>query len=441
MAETSPSRVSYDFVTRAIARTLGNPGKGYYALLALAVALLGVGIGCLLFLLRYGLGLAGYSHPVYWAVYITCFVFWVGIAHSGTLISAILFLFRSGWRTAVYRTAEAMTVFAVMTAAVPADSHRAAVVFLLAHPLPERARLVAQLQVAAHLGRVRDRDVLHRLDGVPDHGADPRHRGGARRGDGVAQEAVRHHFARLAWHQRAVAPLHTRLSLSRGARDPAGVVRAQRGVVGLRDGDRTRLARDVVCAVFRGRRDLFGRGHGDHAARADPQVVPPRGPDHRPPFREPRQALSPDGPDRQLLVLRRELHGVVRRSPCGACGVLVPGVRAVLVGELDHEHLQRDPPLAAVVQEDPYEHSGVVRYLDLREHRHVVRALRDHRRVARGGAVRAVCERHVQPDVGRLGNHGGQLRLVLHVVPLVREKLPRGVDLRGEGSAPGTEPR
>src|SRR6266571_2676251 len=107
MAETSPSRVSYDFVTRAIARTLGTPGKGYYALLALAVALLGVGIVCLLFLLRYGLGLAGYSHPVYWAVYITCFVFWVGIAHSGTLISAILFLFRSGWRTAVYRTAEA----------------------------------------------------------------------------------------------------------------------------------------------------------------------------------------------------------------------------------------------------------------------------------------------------------------------------------------------
>jgi Ni/Fe-hydrogenase subunit HybB-like protein len=117
MAETPPpSRITYDFVTRAIARTLGNPGKGYFALLAAAVVLLGVGIVCLLLLLRYGLGLAGYSHPVYWAVYITCFVFWVGIAHSGTLISAILFLFRSGWRTAVYRTAEAMTVFAVMTA-------------------------------------------------------------------------------------------------------------------------------------------------------------------------------------------------------------------------------------------------------------------------------------------------------------------------------------
>jgi molybdopterin-containing oxidoreductase family membrane subunit len=118
MAETpaAPSRVTYDYVTRTIARTLGTPNRGYFLLLGAAVALLGVGVITLLFLLRYGLGLAGYSHPVYWAVFITCFVFWVGIAHSGTLISAILFLFRSGWRTAVYRTAEAMTVFAVMTA-------------------------------------------------------------------------------------------------------------------------------------------------------------------------------------------------------------------------------------------------------------------------------------------------------------------------------------
>src|SRR2546430_5557124 len=117
MAEGRTStRLTYDYVTRTIARTLGAPTRGYFLLLGAAVGLLGIGIITLLFLLRYGLGLAGYSHPVYWAVFITCFVFWVGIAHSGTLISAILFLFRSGWRTAVYRTAEAMTVFAVMTA-------------------------------------------------------------------------------------------------------------------------------------------------------------------------------------------------------------------------------------------------------------------------------------------------------------------------------------
>src|SRR5688572_21408222 len=101
MDESAPNRapLTYDFVTRTIARTLGAPSRAYYWLLGSAVALLAVGVICLLYLLRYGLGLAGYSHPVYWAVYITCFVFWVGIAHSGTLISAILFLFRSAWRT------------------------------------------------------------------------------------------------------------------------------------------------------------------------------------------------------------------------------------------------------------------------------------------------------------------------------------------------------
>ena len=51
-----------------------------------------------------------------WALYITNFVFWVGIAHSGTLISAILYLFRAKWRTSISRAAEAMTVFAIMTA-------------------------------------------------------------------------------------------------------------------------------------------------------------------------------------------------------------------------------------------------------------------------------------------------------------------------------------
>ena len=67
---------------------------------------------------RFGLGVAGYEHPMLWGIYITNFVFWVGIAHSGTLISAVLFLFRAKWRTSVARASEAMTVFAVMTAAL-----------------------------------------------------------------------------------------------------------------------------------------------------------------------------------------------------------------------------------------------------------------------------------------------------------------------------------
>ena len=103
-------------VTRDVVNTLGTAGRGYFALLFGAVALFLVGLVTFVLLLKDGLGLAGYNPPVFWSVYITTFVFWIGIGHAGTLISAILFLFRSPWRTAVYRATEAMTVFAVMTA-------------------------------------------------------------------------------------------------------------------------------------------------------------------------------------------------------------------------------------------------------------------------------------------------------------------------------------
>jgi Ni/Fe-hydrogenase subunit HybB-like protein len=107
---------TYADVNRDLIRTLDPPGKGWFA--GMAVIVLGLAFGgfCFARQLRYGLGVSGYTPPIFWGTYITTFVFWVGIAHSGTLISAILFLFRSGWRAAVYRAAEAMTVFAVMTA-------------------------------------------------------------------------------------------------------------------------------------------------------------------------------------------------------------------------------------------------------------------------------------------------------------------------------------
>src|SRR5437762_911129 len=65
-----------------------------------------------------GLHVTGLLHPVMWGAYITTFVFWVGIAHSGTLISAILFLFRAHWRTTIARVAETMTIVAIMTAGI-----------------------------------------------------------------------------------------------------------------------------------------------------------------------------------------------------------------------------------------------------------------------------------------------------------------------------------
>jgi Ni/Fe-hydrogenase subunit HybB-like protein len=78
--------------------------------------------GWLLVMLAYqistGVGVWGNSHPVMWGWDIINFVWWIGIGHAGTLISAILFLLRQRWRTAVNRAAEAMTIFAVMCAGI-----------------------------------------------------------------------------------------------------------------------------------------------------------------------------------------------------------------------------------------------------------------------------------------------------------------------------------
>ena len=108
--------MSYAKINTDILRTLQAPGLSYYAALGFILVVLSFGGYAFAQQWQRGLGVAGYEHPVLWGIYITNFVFWVGIAHSGTLISAVLFLFRAKWRTAVARSAEAMTVFAVMTA-------------------------------------------------------------------------------------------------------------------------------------------------------------------------------------------------------------------------------------------------------------------------------------------------------------------------------------
>ena len=71
----------------------------------------------LAYLISTGVGIYGNNHPVMWGWPIVNFVWWIGIGHAGTLISAILFLLRQRWRTSINRAAEAMTIFAVMCAA------------------------------------------------------------------------------------------------------------------------------------------------------------------------------------------------------------------------------------------------------------------------------------------------------------------------------------
>ncbi len=110
--------LTYSSVNRDVIKPLFNPGLAYVATIVVTLAVMGWGGYCWYYQLIWGLGTAGYHPPVFWGVYITTFVFWIGIGHAGTLISAVLFLMRSRWRTGIYRAAEAMTIFAVMTAAL-----------------------------------------------------------------------------------------------------------------------------------------------------------------------------------------------------------------------------------------------------------------------------------------------------------------------------------
>ncbi len=112
-----PGVRTYEQAESEIRATL-HPTVAWFRCLAVAIALMLVGAATWMYQIYEGLGAAGYHPPVMWGVYVITFVFWIGIGHAGTLISAILYLFRAGFRTSIYRCAEVMTVFAVTTAAM-----------------------------------------------------------------------------------------------------------------------------------------------------------------------------------------------------------------------------------------------------------------------------------------------------------------------------------
>jgi Ni/Fe-hydrogenase subunit HybB-like protein len=106
-------------VTTEICRPIENkPSTSWTVGFILSVIFLGILVLSLGVTLAYGIGTWGLNKSVQWGWDITNFVFWVGIGHAGTLISAILLLFRQKWRMSINRSAEAMTIFAVMCAAI-----------------------------------------------------------------------------------------------------------------------------------------------------------------------------------------------------------------------------------------------------------------------------------------------------------------------------------
>jgi Ni/Fe-hydrogenase subunit HybB-like protein len=94
----------------------GRPSPAWFIALAITSTIMLIGFALIGYTISTGIGVWGNNIPVAWGFDIINFVFWVGIGHAGTLISAILLLFRARWRNAISRFAEAMTIFAVMCA-------------------------------------------------------------------------------------------------------------------------------------------------------------------------------------------------------------------------------------------------------------------------------------------------------------------------------------
>jgi molybdopterin-containing oxidoreductase family membrane subunit len=142
-AERAPlveGRHNFATVTETIARVAEQrTPKGWYLLFGISVAaLLNLG-ACLAYLFWTGIGIWGNNSPAFWGWPIVNFVFWIGIGHAGTLISAILFLFRQKWRTGINRAAEAMTIFAVMAAGLFPAIHVGRIwVIYWVYPLPNQ---------------------------------------------------------------------------------------------------------------------------------------------------------------------------------------------------------------------------------------------------------------------------------------------------------------
>ncbi len=110
----APEIIPYPEVRRDLWSPLAKAGPRYLIVLSVLLTLVAWGGFCWGYQLHKGIGVAGIRRPVFWGFYLVNFVFWIGISHAGTLISAILRLTDANWRKPVTRAAEAITVFALM---------------------------------------------------------------------------------------------------------------------------------------------------------------------------------------------------------------------------------------------------------------------------------------------------------------------------------------
>jgi molybdopterin-containing oxidoreductase family membrane subunit len=110
--------IAWAKINKDVLKSLENPRKLYWVILVVAIAMVGVAVGCEIYQYNTGMGVSNKNNTHVWGLYITTFIFWIGVGHSGTLLSAMLYLMNVDWRKPVYRFAEAMTAFSLLAAVV-----------------------------------------------------------------------------------------------------------------------------------------------------------------------------------------------------------------------------------------------------------------------------------------------------------------------------------
>lgn len=109
-------QIKWAQINKDVLRSLENPRKGYWIALIVCIAMFSCAIIAEIYQYQTGMGPTNLNNPHMWDMYIASFVFWIGMSHSGTLLSAILHIIHADWRKPIYRFAEAMTTFSLLTA-------------------------------------------------------------------------------------------------------------------------------------------------------------------------------------------------------------------------------------------------------------------------------------------------------------------------------------
>ncbi len=256
------------------------------------------------FLFLKGIGIWGVTIPIGWGFAIVNFVWWIGIGHAGTLISAILLLLRQSWRNSINRFAEAMTLFAVACAGIFPAIHvgRPWLAYWL-FPHSQHDGGVAAIPQPADVGRIRGFDLRHDFGAVLVHRSHPRP-GHVARSRYASRDPhdLRHALDGLAGIGAPLAPLRNRVSASGRTGHAAGALGAHGGEFRFRSRHRSGLAYDNLPALLRCRRNLFRFRHGAHAGDSHPQDLRPRRFHHRTPFAERRQGHARHWIDRRLRL-------------------------------------------------------------------------------------------------------------------------------------------